>query len=38
LYFGSLLNDESLVTAAGASAGAITLDSWLAQAAAAGVR
>jgi uncharacterized protein YbjT (DUF2867 family) len=38
LYFGSQLNDESLVTAAGATAGAITLDSWLAKAAAAGVR
>jgi uncharacterized protein YbjT (DUF2867 family) len=38
LYFGSLLSDESLVTAAGANAGAITLDSWLTKAAAAGVR
>jgi uncharacterized protein YbjT (DUF2867 family) len=38
LYFGSLLSDESLVTAPGASTGAITLDSWLAQAAAADVR
>lgn len=38
LYFGSLLNDQSLVTAANANAGAITLDSWLANVAVPGVR
>jgi hypothetical protein len=38
LYFGSLLNDQSLVTAAGAHVGAITLDGWLAKVAAQGAR
>jgi uncharacterized protein YbjT (DUF2867 family) len=38
LYFGSLLDDQSLVTAADAKVGAITLDSWLAKVAAPAVR
>jgi uncharacterized protein YbjT (DUF2867 family) len=38
LYFGSLLNDQSLVTAADADVGVITLDGWLSKVAAPGVR
>jgi uncharacterized protein YbjT (DUF2867 family) len=37
-YFGSVLDDRSLVAAADAAVGAITLDSWLAKAAGAGAR
>jgi hypothetical protein len=35
LYFGSLLNDQSLVTGAGAQVSSTTLDAWLAKVAAA---
>jgi uncharacterized protein YbjT (DUF2867 family) len=38
LYFGSLLNDQSLVTGAGAQVSATTLDAWLAKVATAGAR
>jgi len=38
LYFGSLLNDRSLVTSAGAQFDAITLDAWLANAGTPGAR
>lgn len=38
LYFGSLLNDQSLVTGAGAQVGSTTLDAWLAKVATAGSR
>jgi uncharacterized protein YbjT (DUF2867 family) len=37
-YFGSLVDDQSLVTAAGAQVGAITLDAWLAKVATPGAR
>ena len=38
LYFGSLLDDQSLVAPADAEVGAITLDAWLAKVAASGAR